>query len=348
MIEQEALLLLHHLTLAHKIKGKELLDASDSALCALSLLPESLQTPSLFWREDLQLIAREGIALLDCYNPLFPTALAKSSTSPLLLYVKGEITDADRESLSIVGTRKASLYGKEMAEKLAEEASFYGMTIVSGMARGIDTAAHRGALKSGRTIAVLGSGICSIYPPENSALAEGIVKRGALVSEYPMQTAPAPYRFPQRNRIIAAMGKGCLLVEAPMKSGAMITMEMARQMGKKCFALPGRVDSETFRGNHSLMKKGEALLVENGQEMVSQLTSKFLLKKKSQEPTLFDLEKKEEDLLQLLPAEELSFEELIIRTQLSAAALSARLLSLCLKGKVREFPGKLFKKVERS
>ncbi len=328
--------------LGHKMSGakaRELIEKVGSAQEALKLVKWAGEG-----KEDLELAQKEGITLVSYRDKSYPGCFLKLQDPPLVLYIRGEITPADSQGLAIVGTRIATLYGKEMAEKIAQEVVGYGLTIISGLARGIDTSAHLGALKGGRTIAFIGSGLSSLYPRENEKLSEQISKNGAVISEYPMKTAPAKHLFPRRNRLIAAFCEGIFLAEAPIKSGAMITLEMAQKLNKKCFALPGRADVESFRGNHLLIKEKKALLVENGQEMVSILQPEKGKLSFHSKMSLSFLDENEHWLLSLFPSEEIGFEELVLRTKLPVAKLSAKLMSLVLKGAIREFPGRLFKK----
>ncbi len=344
MEELEALLVLSHL-----LKPKEarkLIAAAGSASLALKLSHPNLENweTNCDWKEDLELVESEGVKLLSFLDPKYPSSLHELSDPPPLLYIKGELAETDHHGLGIVGTRICSLYGKEMTYKLAEEVARMGLTIVSGLARGIDTAAHQGALSSGRTVAFIGSGLANLYPRDNLKLADQISEHGAVISELPMKTAPAKHLFPRRNRLIAAFSDGVLLAEAPIKSGAMITMHNAESLGKRCFALPGRADVESFRGNHLLIKNQKALLVENGQEMVSLLQpdkGKFSFQPKK---SFAFLEKDEQSILALFPSEEISFEELAAKIELPTAKLSAKLMSLILKGAIRELPGKYYKK----
>lgn len=224
---------------------------------------------SLIDPKEWELMERRGVTAIEHTDSRYPKSLKALRDFPPLIYVKGELLPSDGEGLAIVGTRQCSIYGQEMAEEMASEIAGQGITVVSGLARGVDTAAHRGALKRGRTVAVLGSGLAHVYPKENVSLVEEIAERGAVISELPMLTPPDKRHFPRRNRLVSALSRGVLLIEAPVKSGAMITMEIARKQGKFCFAIPGRIDVESFRGNHFLIKKQQALLVEKVEEMLS-------------------------------------------------------------------------------
>ena len=227
------------------------------------------------WRENLDLAAKLGVKLIPYTSASYPKRLLEIADFPVLLYVLGEIKAADLRSLAIVGTRFASEYGLASAQKLGQELAEMGFSIVSGLALGIDTAAHKGALQTGRTIAVIGSGLNHIYPSENADLAKRISERGALISEFPMTTPPERQNFPQRNRIVSGMTLGTVLIEAPLKSGAMITVEKALTQKRRTYALPGRTDQETFKGNHHLIKNGRAALIENAQDVAESFESLF-------------------------------------------------------------------------
>jgi len=291
--------------------------------------------------EELYQAEKLGISLISTTHPCYPKSLLQLKDPPLL-YVLGEIPSLS-SSIGIVGTRTCSIYGKEMAEKCAKECAAAGCTIISGLARGIDTAAHIGALHTGKTIAVIGSGLAAIYPQENKALAQEIAdKGGAVISTYPLHTAPQKHHFPARNRILAALSLGMLLVEAPLKSGAMITMDLAYKMGKICAALPGRVDMESFKGNHLLLKTKKAELVENGADLLS-LVLGVSAPENPKQLSLFELDEEEKNLLLKMGKQEKSLEEIAQCAQMPVAKVSALLMGLVLKQMVREFPGKLYK-----
>lgn len=217
---------------------------------------------------ELALIKKQGIDILTLEGPGYPQNLKNIPGKPIVLYVKGELKQEDNFSIAVVGSRRASFYGLSCAQKFAADLSAEGLTIVSGMARGIDTYAHRGALaKKGRTIAVIGSGFNHIYPPENNELAEEIFKNGAVVSEFPMDMRPLAQNFPRRNRIISGLSLGVLVVEAAQNSGALITADFALEQGRDVFALPGKIDSRTSWGANELIKDGAKLVSTAGDIM---------------------------------------------------------------------------------
>lgn len=226
--------------------------------------------------ELIETSCRSGVEVLPYSSELYPKKLLDTPDFPLLLYVKGDIGGLNRPFIAVIGTRQPSAYGLKMADKFAQELTDSGYTIISGLALGIDTAAHKAALYKGRTVAVLGSGIDHIYPKENLPLSQIIENKGALVSEYPPFYKPDRSFFPQRNRIIAGMSQGMLLVEAPLQSGSMIAMDKAYKYNRRCFAIPGPVDNESFKGNHTLIKQNKAKLVESTQDIISAFEDLYL------------------------------------------------------------------------
>ncbi|MBA3602360.1 MAG: DNA-protecting protein DprA [Parachlamydiaceae bacterium] len=301
------------------------------------------------WKNNLLLAAKHQAEIIPFTSSQYPKRLLEIPDAPVLLYMQGTLLPADRRSIAIVGTRQLSIYGQEMAHRFAQDLAALGFTIVSGLARGVDTAAHIGALEKGRTIGVIGSGLADIYPAENRKLAERMVTQGAVISEFPMATPPDRQNFPQRNRIVSGMTLGTLLIEAPVKSGAMITMEKGEAQGRPLFAIPGRIDSENFRGNHSLIKQNRAILVESAYEIASYYESLFgkMSPLPSQELTktlTIPLDKEESLLLESLPNQELSVEQIFLLTKIPISALNVLLMGLVIKGCLKEFPGKVYMK----
>lgn len=293
------------------------------------------------WQEDLKEVECKKISLISFKDPLYPQSLLQLPDYPLLLYVKGILLPQDREAVALIGTRNASVYGKEMAERFGKELSEKGITVTSGLARGIDTAAHLGALKAGRTIAVLGSGISHIYPKENLKLADHIASQGAIISEYPMNTPPFKSHFPQRNRIVSGMSKAVVLVESPLKGGGMLTMTLGEKQGKPLFAIPGRVDMPSFEGNHAWIKSKKASLM----NQPADLFPLFEIQTNSSTDAPSLLNEEEKNFLRKLPSEEKSIDELVLLTQLPVMKLNILLTRLVLKKAMKEFPGKLYKKL---
>ena len=210
---------------------------------------------------ELELIQEYGCQVLTLYDAAYPVSLKEIDTPPIVLYIRGELAPEDALSLSLVGSRDAKDYGRKASYRLSYQLAQRGLTIVSGLARGIDTAAHRGALEAGgRTIAVMGSGLSFIYPATNTDLAEKITESGALISEFPMETTPKPNNFPRRNRIISGLTLGTVVVEASNRSGALITARLAGEQGREVFAVPGEIFSELSTGTHRLINNGAKLV----------------------------------------------------------------------------------------
>lgn len=361
MEELEALLILSSLPHLGSVKIRLLMQHYGSATEALSAPLSELATfpgfgPKILqswkkgieeeeWKQNLILAERLHAQLIPFTSPQYPKRLLEIVDYPVVLYMQGTLLKEDRRCLAVIGTRQASIYGREMAKELGRELAQAGFTVVSGLARGIDTEAHRGALERGRTIAVLGSGLACPYPTENITLATAIQHQGAVISEFAMATPPDRQHFPQRNRIVSGMAMGTILVEAPQQSGAMLTVERALGQGRPVFALPGRVDQECFKGNHALIKERKAELIENAHDILKNFDDcplPLVFKPARQSPV--PLEKEEEELLRQMPAQEFSTEELVSRTQWPIAKLNGLLMSLVLKKIIKEYPGKIYKK----
>lgn len=300
------------------------------------------------WEKNLYLAERLNTKIIPFTSPQYPKRLLEISDYPLVLYVQGELLPKDQRCIAVVGTRQASVYGQEIAREISKKLAEAGFTVVSGLARGIDKVSHQGALEAGRTLAVLGSGLACIYPTENISLANDIRQRGALISEFGMATPPDRPNFPQRNRVVSGMTLGTVLVEAPLQSGAMLTADKALNQGRPVFAFPGRIDQETFKGNHALLKQGKAKLVEGIEDILKVFDDCHLPLLFKPNPALsVSLEKDEEELLGQMPAQEASIEELAIKIRWPIAKLNSLLMRLVLKKIVKEFPGKIYKKVNK-
>jgi DNA processing protein len=299
-----------------------------------------------------------GVRILVRGDPDYPIALTYLADAPPVLYLKGTLVPEDAQAMAVVGMRKCSLYGQDQAERLAGGLARCGFTIVSGLARGIDSAAHRGAMAAGgRTIAVLGNGLSTVYPPENRKLAEAVVARGALVTEFPMDFGVAAENFPRRNRVIAALALGVIVVEAGRQSGALITARLAAELGKEVFAVPNRVDAPGAAGAHALIRDG-AKLVESVADVLEEFPDLGI-----QAPAAADaagagptaaaarqgtlglrasLSPEESQLVEVMDGEPLALDTLIQRTGLAPARVSGALTLLELKGLVRALPGGRF------
>jgi len=226
--------------------------------------------------QEIELCAQKGIDFLLYPDPGYPAILKEIVDPPLLLYKKGILLEDDRNAIAIVGTRHPSFYGRTQARRFAQDLVSRGLTIVSGLARGIDQVAHEGALhvSHGRTIAVMGCGLDVIYPKEHENLFQRISERGAILSEYPLGTPPLPENFPRRNRILSGLSYATFVVEAHSRSGSLITAHQAVEQGREVFALPGAVDQLTSRGTHQLIKEG-ALLVETPEDILIALADRL-------------------------------------------------------------------------
>ncbi|MBZ0166766.1 MAG: DNA-processing protein DprA, partial [Candidatus Omnitrophica bacterium] len=231
-----------------------------------------------FLENEYNLISNK-IILITIFDDLYPEVLKQISDAPVVLYVYGAGLQDLQPAVAIVGSRKASIYGRMTAGKLAGNLAQHGVTVVSGLARGVDTAAHEGCLaQDGRTVAVLGCGLGVSYPRENEKLRHQIAERGAVVSEFPMQTGPMPYHFPRRNRIVSGLSQGVVVVEAAAKSGALITADFALEQGREVYAVPAMIDHPNAAGGHSLIRQG-AQLITSAEDILADLTGTVRSKK---------------------------------------------------------------------
>ncbi len=293
--------------------------------------------------EEFKTLQRAGIRTLWLKDPAYPHALANIHQPPAILYVRGELRPEDDQALAIVGSRRASPYGLLNAERMARELADLGLTIVSGLARGVDAAAHKGALAAGgRTLAVLGCGLDICYPPEHSSLLAKIESRGAVISEYPVGTRPYPGHFPHRNRIISGLSLGTLVVEAAEHSGSLITAQLALDQGREVFAIPGNLGSDNSRGTNRLIKAG-AKLVEQVEDILEELEPHLRIGRQTRRRAAGPaLDPVESNLYDLLSQEPRHIDELISKTAFSTAQVSGALLQLELKGTVRQLSGQLY------
>lgn len=271
----------------------------------------------------------------------YPQNLKYIYDPPKTLYVKGKITEEDRLAVAIIGTRRPSLYGMQMAEHLATDLSQRGITIVSGGARGIDSCAHRAAIKAGaRTICVLGCGIDIVYPPENRGLFEDISQSGAVISEFEMSTPPNKYNFPRRNRLISGLSLGVVVVEAAEKSGTMTTVTHALEQGREIFSVPGRADTATSKGTNRLLKEG-AKLIESADDIISELEPLKVLKNLTCRKAL-DLQEPEKSVYDLISFEPVQFDDILQKSNLQQVKIYSVLTSLELKQAIKRLPGNYF------
>jgi DNA processing protein len=331
---------------------EQALSASEEELKKTGGLSDTLvnEVRTYPWREhaeqELAKARDAGVAIVTLDDADYPVQLRNSPDPPLYLYVKGELLPEDAKAVAIVGTRKPTHYGLTMTHRIAYELASAGLTIVSGMARGIDTQAHRGALAAkGRTIAVLGCGIDVAYPPENRGLIDQIGRSGlgAVVAENPFGTKPEAGYFPARNRIISGLAQGTVIIEAAEDSGSLITAEYAVKQGRQLFALPGNIGSPNSRGPNSLIKEG-ALLVEDADDILKALRlPRTGGKRTSPEPApRIPLTQEEEAVFRHITNEPKHIDMIMTESGATAGKISGLLITLELKGLARQLPGKFF------
>ena len=307
---------------------------------------------------EIALAEKSGVCIINIEDPRYPPVLKRIYDPPMILYIKGQLTRSDNLALAIVGSRRPSLYGQEQASRFAHLLASAGFTIVSGMARGIDSCAHFGALKAGgRTIAVMGCGLANIFPPENEKLFHAIAQNGACISELPMTAEPLAHNFPPRNRIIAGLSLATLVVEAGLNSGSLITAKVAAEYNREVMAVPGKIDSPLSKGSHLLIKQGAKLIdsVEDiteslgyiGEQLHEHVSDSAHSAEQAVEMPLFDasnlnLTKQERTVFNCLSADPIHIEDIIAAAQLPAGTINASLISLRLKGIIKHLPGNMF------
>ena len=323
------------------------------------------------WREtadvekELELVKKYGATVLTLGDEEYPERLKEIYDPPIVLYVRGELSLRDENAIAIVGTRYPSFYGRTITEDLSKKLAMRGFTIVSGMARGIDSAAHRGALAvKGKTIAVLGCGVDTVYPPENGKLMKEIINSGAVVSEFPMGTKPDRGNFPRRNRIISGLSLGVIVVEAAKSSGSLITANQALEQGREVFAVPGKVDSPKSYGTHRLIKEG-AKLVQDVDDVIEELGMLRMPSGEDSHPEKQtqksgatsatadllagaercpDLAGEEKRVYGILSSDPCQIDIICNQTNMPASKVSSILMMLEIKGLVKQLPGKQFVK----
>lgn len=328
-----------------------ILIAGRTELSAVEGLGQDIVDSIISWeslvdlRREMSRVREFGAAVLTLDDPEYPRQLREIHDPPTVLYVWGKLEPRDCHAIGVVGSRRTTHYGLECAKKLSYQIAYSGLTVVSGLARGIDTAAHQGALAAkGRTVAVLGAGLNHLYPPENQALAEKIVASGAVVTEFPMDITPDRQTFPMRNRIISGWGFGLLVVEAGFNSGALISASQAAEQGRNLYAIPGPINRPTSHGTNRLIQQGAKLVmsVEDILEDVQVLFPASPDLTRSKPPDL------EGDLLlvyEAITSQETQIDEIIERSRLAAGAATAALLQLEMRHLVKQLPGKYFVKL---
>lgn len=310
--------------------------------------------------KELDLAEKHGVRIIHMQDDRYPPPLKAVYDPPPVLYVKGTLTRSDNLAMAIVGSRRCSHYGSEQANRFSHLLASAGFTIVSGLARGIDSAAHRGALSAqGRTIAVQGCGLSNIFPPENQKLFDQIAESGAVISELPMTYEPLSENFPGRNRIIAGLSMGVLVIEATYRSGALISAQAALENNREVMAIPGKIDSPCSAGCHKLIKQGARLVdsIEDvmdalghiGEDLKGHAQAAADQAAKSTEQMLFDISRlnltqTEHSILEHLNSDPVHIEELIELTRFSAAKVQSSVINLQLKGVVKQLPGNMIVK----
>lgn len=298
---------------------------------------------------ELERVQEFGAQVITAESPLYPRQLREIHAPPIVLYVWGELMERDLHAIGVIGSRRTTHYGSECAKKLSYQLAYAGLTVVSGLARGIDTAAHQGALAAkGRTIAVIGSGLRKLYPPENAGLAEKIASgNGAVVSEFSMDVEPDRQTFPMRNRIISGWSHGILVVEAGLNSGALITASQALEQGRTVYAVPGHINAPTAHGSNRLIQQGAKLVME-ASDILDDLEVLLPEAKPSPQaaarplPTLTEEERRVYDAIE---ATETSIDDIATKSDLPSGNVSSTLLRLELKRLVKQLPGKYFVKL---
>lgn len=342
--------------LDHFGEAPAILTASRDQLMRVRGIGEDTATSIAAWEKNIDLKAElRRVEEYKCRvvissDPEYPPLLKEIYDPPIVLYVKGNLLPKDKNSVALVGSRMTTSYGMEVARRLGYQLAYLGVTVVSGGARGIDTAAHQGALSAkGRTIVVLGTGLNLVWPAENASLFERAAESGAVITQFPFNRPGDKQSFPIRNRIVAGMTMGTVVVEANLTSGSLITANMATEYGRQVFAVPGRIDSPRSKGCHDLIKKG-AKLCEGAEDILCEFEYLFPPSNKpasaAETGTLpaVELSENERKVYDTLSNEELGIDDVIRGSGLPSSAVSVALLSLEMKRLVRQLPGKMFQK----
>ncbi len=341
--------------LEHFGEAPAILSASKSQLMRVRGIGQDTAEAIAAWEKSADLAGElKRIADFNCHVLIqsdedYPAMLREIYDPPIVLYVKGGLNAKDKNAVAMVGSRQTTHYGIETARKLAYQLAYVGVTVVSGGARGIDTASHQGALAAkGRTVCVLGTGINIVFPPENKDLFERIVENGAVMTQFPFNRNGDKQSFAIRNRIVAGMTLGSVVVEADLHSGALITANFATEYGRQVFAVPGRIDSPRSKGCHDLIKKG-AKLCEGAEDILSEFEYLFPTSNRPPSPgetgvlPALELSENEQKVYDTLRTDdETSIDEVIRKSGLPPSAVNVALLSLEMKRVIKQLPGKLF------
>jgi DNA processing protein len=364
MTETEALIALNMLPKIGPVRARRLMERCGGAAACLRAGKDLLrevngigeETAGIIrdWEQqtdlpgELERIRRGGYSILTDHDEAWPENFRQMPDAPLLLYVWGKVEPRDRTAIGVVGSRRATSYGLTCAKKFSFQLAHAGVTVLSGMARGIDTAAHEGAVAAkGRTIAVIGSGLGKLYPPENKALCERIAAgHGAVVSEFPVLTEPDKQTFPQRNRIVSGWSQGILVVEAPSWSGALITANNAAEQGRTVYAIPGPIDRPSSAGCNKLIQNGARLVLDASDildDMNALLPEPLIAAADAPAGrTPLNLTETEEMIWNALGSDEAHLDQIIARTSLPAATASSQLMRMELKRLVQQLPGRRY------
>ena len=340
------------LLVSHFHDPAEVLKASPRALIRVPGIEKKIASNIIhnkegerFADDQLKRVNRLGARIVTIWDMEYPELLKRIYDPPALLYVMGTLTTLDKSAVAIVGTRMPSAYGQLVAESLSRDLAQLGLTVVSGLARGIDTLAHSAALKAhGRTIAVLGSGLDVPYPAENRKLMEAVTAQGAVISEFPMGTKPDATNFPRRNRIVSGLTLGTIVVESAEDGGAMITASTALDQNREVFAVPGSIMEKRTAGPHKLIREGRAKLVQNVDDILEELgpQMRHLLKREHIPEVAVEMTLFEKKIFDVLKNEPIHIDTLAELAETSTADALVNLLSLEFKNLVRQLPGKMF------
>ncbi len=343
--------------LAHFEKPQSVLEAPAAALMEVEGVGPKIAAAILAARhtrqaeEELARCREAGIDLILYGAEAYPQSLARICDPPGVLFSRGKLEPRDELAVAIVGSRRCTVYGRQQAEKLAGALARAGLTIVSGLARGIDAAAHKGALEAGgRTLAVLGTGLANIYPPEHGELAAAVAQQGALLAEVPLKTAPLPGLFPQRNRIIAGLSLGVVVVEASRNSGALHTVRHALEQGREVFSVPGRIDSLASEGCHDIIRDG-ATLVRHADDILQELGPLAAPVQSGARQTVHTarellLDDQERKILNLVSIDPVHVDEILRQAGIEASRALATLTVLEMRRLVRRLPGSQYCRVQ--